>query len=618
MNLESEIQRLKRIVYFLQRQVTTSGSGGAAPPSGFANPMTSLGDIIYGGTSGTPTRLAGSAGFLKSTGAAAPVWSAIAGSDVTGVALTKTDDTNVTLTLGGTPATSLLRAASLTLGWTGTLAVSRGGLGVGTVTGVLIGNGTSAVSAVAGTGGQLLRRNAGNTAYEFFTPTYLTTNQTITLSGAVTGSGATAITTTLANSIVGVANLSATGTPSPSTYLRGDNTWATITTGSPSSGTNDLNKSNGSGGLTLSEITSGTLGSLSLGSSTTAATDRAINIVGTQPNVNLTISSKGTGALTLLTNGLERLVINGSGAVGFGGTNYGTAGQVLTSQGSSAVPTWTSATSQWTTSGANIYYNTGDVGIGTGATVQAALEVVKSSAIHQLLRSTSTTGYTSLRLYNDLNSSGNALEIDYSGSAYSGSLLTSGATGQAAAIATTGAFPLMLGTNNTARVTINSSGNFGINETSPSARLEVKGTGTTTGSLVVFKDSASTERVKILDDGSFIVSSNTFYRYQAAQIVKTGAATLTGAELMAGILNTVGGTYTITLPTGTNIDSADSSGTDVNHSFDWSVVNGASGTITIGANGNSTLGSMNVSTGTSALFRFRKTAANTYTVYRIS
>ena len=35
-----------------------------------------------------------------------------------GAALTKTDDTNVTLTLGGTPATALLKAASLTLGWT--------------------------------------------------------------------------------------------------------------------------------------------------------------------------------------------------------------------------------------------------------------------------------------------------------------------------------------------------------------------------------------------------------------------------------------------------------------------------------------------------------------------
>ena len=61
------------------------------------------------------------------------------------------------------------------------------------------------------------------------TNTYLTGNQTITLSGAVTGSGSTSIATTLANSIVGTANLSATGTPSASTYLRGDNTWASVT-----------------------------------------------------------------------------------------------------------------------------------------------------------------------------------------------------------------------------------------------------------------------------------------------------------------------------------------------------------------------------------------------------
>lgn len=46
----------------------------------------------------------------------------------TPAALTKTDDTNVTLTLGGTPATALLQATSLTLGWTGTLGLSRGGL----------------------------------------------------------------------------------------------------------------------------------------------------------------------------------------------------------------------------------------------------------------------------------------------------------------------------------------------------------------------------------------------------------------------------------------------------------------------------------------------------------
>jgi hypothetical protein len=40
-------------------------------------------------------------------------------------ALTKVDDTNVTLTLGGSPNTALLAATSLTLGWTGTLADSR-------------------------------------------------------------------------------------------------------------------------------------------------------------------------------------------------------------------------------------------------------------------------------------------------------------------------------------------------------------------------------------------------------------------------------------------------------------------------------------------------------------
>ena len=44
---------------------------------------------------------------------------------ITPAALTRTNDTNVTITLGGTPGSALLQAVSITLGWTGTLADSR-------------------------------------------------------------------------------------------------------------------------------------------------------------------------------------------------------------------------------------------------------------------------------------------------------------------------------------------------------------------------------------------------------------------------------------------------------------------------------------------------------------
>jgi trimeric autotransporter adhesin len=64
-----------------------------------------------------------------------------------------------------TSGQALLNATNIT---TGTLVVARGGTGATTLTGILIGNGTGAITAVTHSGGsQYLRRNAGNTSFEF-------------------------------------------------------------------------------------------------------------------------------------------------------------------------------------------------------------------------------------------------------------------------------------------------------------------------------------------------------------------------------------------------------------------------------------------------------------------
>lgn len=119
----------------------TASNGGIVYSTGSAMAIlagtATAGQILRSGSSTTPSwstatypATAGTAGNVLRSDGTNFLSAALAGSDVTGAALTKTDDTNVTLTLGGTPATALLRAASLTLGWTGTLAVSRGGTGI--------------------------------------------------------------------------------------------------------------------------------------------------------------------------------------------------------------------------------------------------------------------------------------------------------------------------------------------------------------------------------------------------------------------------------------------------------------------------------------------------------
>lgn len=64
-------------------------------------------------------------------------------------ALTRVNDTNVTLTLGGLPGAALFNPVSITAGWTGTLSVPRGGSGAPSLTGYLVGNGIAPFTATA-------------------------------------------------------------------------------------------------------------------------------------------------------------------------------------------------------------------------------------------------------------------------------------------------------------------------------------------------------------------------------------------------------------------------------------------------------------------------------------
>ena len=112
---------------------------------------------------------------LLSNGAAAlPTWQSLP--SAVGTALTRVDDTNVTLTLGGSPTTALLSSTSITAGWTGQLSIGRGGTGQATAEAafnalaptttrgdLIFRNATTNTRLAASTSGYLLQTNGAGT-----------------------------------------------------------------------------------------------------------------------------------------------------------------------------------------------------------------------------------------------------------------------------------------------------------------------------------------------------------------------------------------------------------------------------------------------------------------------
>jgi hypothetical protein len=73
----------------------------------------------------------------------------------------------------------------------------------------------------------------------------------------------------------------------------------------------------------------------------------------------INLRGRDSSPMLLWTANTERVRIASNGAIGIGGANYGTSGQVLTSGGSGAAPSWTSVGAPTVAAGTNYYLGTG-------------------------------------------------------------------------------------------------------------------------------------------------------------------------------------------------------------------------------------------------------------------
>lgn len=219
--------------------LTHGGTGQATASASFdaLSPMTTLGDVIYGGTSGTNTRLAGNITatkkFFRQTGngsvSAAPAWDTVTSTDV---GLGAVENTALS-TWAGTSNITTLGTISTGTWSASTIAINKGGTGQTAKTAafdalsplttqgdVIYHNGTNNVRLGAGSANNVLLSGGAGANPAWSSGTFSgsssgtnTGDQTISLTGDVTGSGTGSFATTIANAVVTYAkiqNVSAT------------------------------------------------------------------------------------------------------------------------------------------------------------------------------------------------------------------------------------------------------------------------------------------------------------------------------------------------------------------------------------------------------------------------
>lgn len=258
----------------------------------------------YDADLGAIATLSGTTGFLKKT--AANTWSLDTNTYLTG---------NQTITLSGDVTGSGATGIAVTLANSGVTSGTYGSAtqvpvftvdAKGRVTGVtntainLISalSGLSDVTITTPADGQLLRYTGGGTnKWVNWTPNYITANQTITVSGDVTGSGSTSIALTLANSGVSAGTYTKVTVDAKGRVTTG----ATLSTGDLPSGT--INISNIATRETPSPLPNGVATVFTLTGNCVAGTEHVyLNGVLMEPGVgnDYTVGSLAPFTITML------------------------------------------------------------------------------------------------------------------------------------------------------------------------------------------------------------------------------------------------------------------------------------------------------------------------------